>query len=93
MGTGSYAALRTALQQANSLDPDKLANVLSNGMKYSAPLGDGEMVSRPDLGNNRTVDSACTTYIKTIKNGQPVLVDTVPLDEGLQYVKLAFPVK
>lgn len=93
MGVGSYAALRAALQQTNSLDTDKLADLLSNGMKYDSPTGSGQMVSRPDLGNNRTVDSVTTTYIKTIKNGKPELIATIPVEEGIEYFRLAFPTK
>jgi len=62
-------------------------------MKFEGPTGAGQMVSRPDLGNERTVDSVTTTYLKTIKSGKPVLIDTVNLDEGIKYFRLAFPPK
>jgi hypothetical protein len=93
MGTGTYAALRAALMQTGSFDPDVLANLISNGMKFEGPTGAGQMVSRPDLGNNRTVDSVATTYIKVIKDGKPILIDTLQPDVALQYFRLAFPSK
>ena len=65
--TSLYSCLRAALQQAGSLDTDKVADVIGNGLKYEGPTGAAQMISRPDMGNNRTVDSVTTLYFKQIK--------------------------
>jgi len=91
MGVGSYACLRTALMQTGSLDTDALADCIAGGMEFEGPTGTGKMVSRPDLNNPRTVDSVTTVYIKTIKDGKAVLIDQVPLEQGVKYFRLAFP--
>jgi ABC-type branched-subunit amino acid transport system substrate-binding protein len=81
-----YLALKTAVEQAGSLDPDKIAGILSNGMKYDSLNGPSQMVSRPDLGNDRTVDSVSTFYIKQIRNGKAELLSTVSPDEAKAYM-------
>jgi branched-chain amino acid transport system substrate-binding protein len=84
-GTGTLSALLAALQQAKSTDIEKVAAVLAKGMSWEGPTGPAKMVSRPDLGNSRTVDSVTTIYFKQIKDGKPVLLDTVNLDKGVKY--------
>jgi len=91
-GVGQYAALKHALQEAGNLDTDKVAAVVFNGMKYESPTGLGMMISRPDLGNDRTVDSICTTYIKQVKNGQLVVLDTFSMDDAYTLFKKINPV-
>lgn len=91
MGVGTYACLRAALLQTGSLDTDILADHIASGMEYEGPTGLGKMVSRPDLNNDRTVDSVTTVYIKTIRDGKAVLIDQVPLEQSLKYFRIAFP--
>ena len=81
----NYYCLKTAFQQAGSIEVDKVAAVLSNGMKYDTPCGPAQMISRPDIGVSRTVNSIYTVYMKVIKNGQAFLVATVAPDEGVSY--------
>jgi branched-chain amino acid transport system substrate-binding protein len=83
LGAGNYACLKTALMKAGTLDTEKLAALISNGMEYDGPTGAGKMVSRPD--NPRTVDSITTAYVKQIKGGQPVLLASIGIEEGMQY--------
>jgi ABC-type branched-subunit amino acid transport system substrate-binding protein len=89
-GVCQYCCLMAALEQADSLDVDEVAAVLSNGMTYATPGGTGQMISRPDYGNERTVDSITTYYVKRVENGQPVLVDTIEMDEALKYFRMAY---
>lgn len=91
VGTCYYACLKTALQQAGTLDTDKVAEVIYNGMKFEGPTGAAQMVSRPDLGNDRTVDSVTTAYIKQIKGGKPTLLATIGIEEALGYFEKALP--
>jgi branched-chain amino acid transport system substrate-binding protein len=90
-GTGDYAAFRAAFQKAGSTDVDKVAAVIFNGMKYESPSGSAVMISRPDLGNNRTVDSICTAYIKQIKNGSISVLSTISQEEALKIFQTAYP--
>ena len=39
MHSANYCCLIAALEQAGSLDPDKVAAVISNGMKFEGPTG------------------------------------------------------
>jgi hypothetical protein len=48
------------------------------------------MISRPDMGNNRTVDSIAVTYVKEMKKGKPNLMATVSLVEASNYFRMAF---
>jgi branched-chain amino acid transport system substrate-binding protein len=87
--TSLYACLKTALQKAGSLDTDKVGAVVYNGLKYEAYCGSFQMISRPDLGNNRTVDSVNATYIKQVKGGKVTLLATISIDEAINYFRMA----
>jgi len=91
MGTCNYTCFKAAYQQAGSLDADKVAAVIFDGLKFDSAIGAGQMISRPDLGNERTVDSAGVTYIKQIKGGAISLIATVDIDEALGYFYQAVP--
>ena len=80
-----WSCMITALQQAGSLDTDKVAAVLSKGMKYEGVFGSFQMVPRRDLGNSRTTDSVMSFYLKEIVDGKPKLIGTVSLDEAVSY--------
>lgn len=82
----NYYCLRTALQNAGSIDPDEVAAVLASGMTYDSPAGPMQMVSRPDRGITRTVDSVATCYIKQMtSDGQANLIATIGLDDAIAY--------
>jgi len=87
----NFNCLVTALQKAGSLDPDAVADVISNGLKFETPNGSAMMISRPDLGNNRTVDCVIATYMKKIVGGKSELIATIPVEEGLGYFHQANP--
>jgi branched-chain amino acid transport system substrate-binding protein len=92
-GVSYYACLKSALQQSGSLDTDKLADIMATGLKFEGPLGAGQMINRPDLGLDRTVDSIATTYVKQIKGGQPTMLAKVNIDEGINSVRQVYLVK
>jgi branched-chain amino acid transport system substrate-binding protein len=81
--TSTYYLLRAALQQANSLDADKVASVIGNGMKYNSLCGPSIMVNRPDIGNNATVDSVSAAMIKQIKGGQMTVLDYISIEDSI----------
>jgi ABC-type branched-subunit amino acid transport system substrate-binding protein len=88
----SLSCLKAALQQAGSVDVDKVASVLSNGLKYESPSSPLQMISRPDVGNDRTVDSIGTYYIKQMtRDGQLKLLATINTDEALSYFRTVYP--
>lgn len=66
----AFYALLAAVQEAGSIDKDAVREVLDNGLAYEGPLGPSVMVSRPDQGNDRTVDSVCGFVVKTVVNGE-----------------------
>jgi branched-chain amino acid transport system substrate-binding protein len=85
--TAVWAALKTALEQAGTMDTDKVADIVGNGLKFEGPTGKGQMVPRDDLGISRTVDSISEFRIKKVVDGKPTLLHTVTLEEGLGYIK------
>jgi len=86
LGMCTWDAVRTALQTAGSTDTDKVAGVLSNGLKYAGSAGTYQMIPRVDFGNSLTVDSAQVVYMKKIVKGQPVLLGTLSLEEAVTYM-------
>lgn len=82
-----WDAVINALKQAQSLDTDKVAAVLANGMQFEAVLGPAKMVARPDFKNNRTVSMLTTIYMLEILGGKLKTIGTVSLDAGYRYNK------
>jgi branched-chain amino acid transport system substrate-binding protein len=89
MFSAEYACLKAALEKAGDMDTDKVSEAIASGLEYSAPNGDGKMISRPDLGNNRTVDSVTTYYLKKIHNGKTEILATIGMDEAINYMNTA----
>jgi ABC-type branched-subunit amino acid transport system substrate-binding protein len=89
--TTGFACIMTALEQTGSLDVDKVAAVIFNGLKYKGPSGSYQMISRPDMGNDRTVDSISESYIQKINKLQGTVIATIGIDEGLGYFRTASP--
>ena len=83
--TAMFSALVAAIEQAQSVDVDAVAEVLAGGMTWESPCGPMMMVPRPDVGNNKTVDSVNTMYMKQIVNGEVVLLDTIDVDTSAAY--------
>jgi len=85
--TNTAYLLMSAIQQANSIDPEKVATTISKGIKYESPNGPCMTVARPDLGNNRGVDTIVALGIKTIQGGKAKLLHQLTLDEAFQLNK------
>jgi branched-chain amino acid transport system substrate-binding protein len=83
--TACFSGLIAAIQKADSLETDKVAAAFSSGLEFECPCGPVKMVSRPDKGNDRTIDSVAGGYIKAIEGGKPVLIDTISLTDALGY--------
>jgi branched-chain amino acid transport system substrate-binding protein len=83
---GGFYMLLAAMKQAQSIDTNKVAAAIANGLKFDSPQGPVLMISRPDMGNNRTVESLYETYIHTVEKGKVKLLATVSVEEGLGYI-------
>jgi len=79
--------LKGALENAQSLDPDKVAAVMANGFKFDSPFGPGVMISRPDQGNPRTTDTLYEFIMGTMEAGKIKVLDTVSRDEAFELIK------
>ncbi|MFX0046392.1 MAG: ABC transporter substrate-binding protein, partial [Candidatus Hermodarchaeota archaeon] len=83
--------LKDAMMKADSTDPDKIAEVIASGLKHTSPNGNGQMVNRPDLGQNRTVMSCIGDVpIKKITGGQVVQIGEFKLKDVLDFVNKTF---
>ena len=82
-----YMAYKAAATQAKSIDSTTLADLMSKGMTYESLNGAARMVGRPDLLNDRTVDSVSTFFFKEIKDGKPVMVGKADPEQALQYIR------
>jgi branched-chain amino acid transport system substrate-binding protein len=85
-GAAFYTCFREAIKKAGSIDTDKVTSVIYNGFEWDSPTGSSKMISRHDIGNDRTVDSITTVYMKTIKGGKPVMLATINIDEGMTFI-------
>jgi len=86
----AYRVLMSGIEQAQSLDVDKIAAVLSSGMKFEGLGGPAKMVARPDLGINRTVDTLYQVYVKRIEKGKAKHIATISMDESYEYCRKFF---
>jgi branched-chain amino acid transport system substrate-binding protein len=82
LGPAVMYSMLTAIQKAGSVDIDKVSTVLSNGIVWESPLGMHKMVARADVGNTRTTDSVSTFYMKEIKDGKAILLDTIQYSDA-----------
>lgn len=93
-GTVLFNCLIAGLQQAGSIDTDKVAAKISSGMEFDTPLGVAKMIPRADMGSgDRTVDLIVSTFIKQINNGQPEIIATIDPEEGMAYCATLFKAK
>ena len=85
--TVTWYLLRAAVESAQSIDPDKLAAVIGNGLKYDTPFGPAMMISRPDMNNPKTIDAVFGTNMATVEKGKIKLIHTISVKEAFDYVK------
>jgi branched-chain amino acid transport system substrate-binding protein len=78
-----WYGLKTALQQAGSTDVDKVTDVFANGLQFESPQASCQMVARPDLGNNRTVDCVWDSWITQAVNGEANVLAHISLADGV----------
>jgi branched-chain amino acid transport system substrate-binding protein len=82
-----FYILITGITKAGSLDTDKVAATIANGMTFESLGGPSKMIARPDLGVSRTVDELVSaTVIKTV-GGHAQVLATINVDQAYQYCK------
>ena len=82
-----WYCLIAALQKAQSLDPDKVAAVIGNGLEFDSPQAPAVMISRPDVGNNRTVDALFGAYIGRVEGGKAKQIYTITREQAMKYIE------
>ena len=99
MGTSNFEVdrfflLEAAVQQAGSVDPAALAELLSKGMTFEGPHGEAKMVSRPDQGiTDRNVCSITQLPFATLIGGKVSNVKAPSLDDVEKYTSAAWKAK
>jgi len=78
-----------AVKKADSLDPDAIIDAMQ-GLSVETVMGTARMSRRPDLGNNRYVDSNNTKYFGEVRNGNVVYLDRVLAIEGIRMAEQIF---
>jgi ABC-type branched-subunit amino acid transport system substrate-binding protein len=79
--------LLAGLQQAKSVDPEKVADTIGKGMRFESVNGACMTVARPDQENPRAVDTMVAFGIKTIQGGKAKLLHQLTLEEAFQLNK------
>jgi len=92
-GLAHFDILTTAIQKTGKVDVEAVTSILSSGLEYDTPVGQGKLISRPDMGNDRTIDSLPVFYVKKVSAGKPILLATINTDDGLAYFRQAYPAK
>ena len=87
----NFYCLMEALNEAQSLDVDDVAAVIGDGLEFDSPQAPAVMISRPDFGNDRTVDALFEAYMIQVVGGEPELIHTISLAEALEKVQMTFP--
>jgi hypothetical protein len=86
----NWYLLMAALDQAQSLDPDKVAAHIAKGMKFESPYALGTTVSRPDLNNPRCVDTLFEINIGRIKGGETEVITKIGYDKAYKSLQVFF---
>jgi len=82
--------LKAALEKSQSLDADAVAAVIEAPLEYDTPTGHARMVSRPDLGNSRNVDTLWQSQMANVTGGKYNMLHLITLDEAYAYNKKAY---
>jgi ABC-type branched-subunit amino acid transport system substrate-binding protein len=92
MTTTMFFALIKALENAGSIDVEKVAAELHKPLTFDYPDGPGVMIVRPDMRlDGSCVDANTVRSMKIVKNKQPTLLTTFTLDQIMGYVQKAYP--
>ena len=82
-----FIVMAEGIRQAKSIDTEKVAEVMANGMRFEGVQGSGKMISRPDIGNSRTVDALYGQVMKQTINGKPKVLAVLSPDDAYVFNK------
>jgi branched-chain amino acid transport system substrate-binding protein len=82
-----------ALQKTDSLEADDILAAVRNGFMFKNLYGQAMLVKRPDLGNNRYVETLTEQGIGRYENGKLVFKDLTSLEEQIKVIEavLGYP--
>jgi branched-chain amino acid transport system substrate-binding protein len=83
----TWYLLIEALEQAQSIDPDKVAAAIANGLAFDSPFGPAMMISRPDQGNPRTIDALYGINMATFEKGKVKVIDIISVEKAFELIK------
>lgn len=86
--TDTFSIIIAGIKQANSVDTDDVADVISSGMRFDGINGPGKMISRPDVNNNRTVDVVYGPIMKKTVGGKPQIIKRLSPEEAWEFNKV-----
>jgi branched-chain amino acid transport system substrate-binding protein len=80
----NFMCMKAALEKAGSTDPDKVADVIANGLQWDAASGSYQMIDRPDKNNSRTIDCVEDCYPVRVVNSQIELIEHLSLADSYE---------
>jgi hypothetical protein len=87
----AWYAFIEAVKKADSLDPEVVANLLAiKGLEWEMPNGKAMLVKRPDLKNERYVDTCSDMAYGQIKGGKLTFVGRLTLEETISACEKVF---
>ena len=83
----AFYIMTAGLTQAKSLDPDKVAEMMSKGFRFEGINGPGKTISRPDVGNPKAVDVIYGQVIKQTVKGKPKILANLTPEDAYEFNK------
>jgi branched-chain amino acid transport system substrate-binding protein len=90
VGTTGWWLLRAALQEAGSTDPLKVAAAINKGLEFPSIQGPCKMVARPDLGNDRTMETITAMPVKQVTGGKVKMIDIMTVQQAYDFTKIIY---
>ena len=78
----TFYCLMAALEKAGTTDPVKVAEIIGSGLSFETAEGTAQMIDRPDMGNDRTVDCVYQTLIGQLEGDKMNIVATISSADG-----------
>jgi ABC-type branched-subunit amino acid transport system substrate-binding protein len=83
----AFNIMMAGLTQAKSLDPDKVAEMMSKGFRFEGINGSGKTISRPDVGNPKAVDVIYGQVMKQTVKGKPKILASLTPEDAYEFNK------
>jgi hypothetical protein len=71
------------VEKAGSFDPAKIDKAMAK-LQIDTPVGKARIIRRPDLGNNKYVDTMVTQALAQIKGGKTVFINSITIEEAIK---------